>query len=115
MHALRGDAATPDDGVDAIEQLQVARLMADTDDPVPGDVRIDVDRMTVRSASVDAAFTLTPRHRRMLLEGMDVIGLSLAWQAQIDAFAAAHWARHPWLKDVPALTRRRLDGPKRPA
>ena len=97
-----------------LPQDDIDRLMADADDPASAKVCIDVDRMTVRSASVDAAFTLTPRHRRMLLEGMDVIGLSLTYQAQIDAFAAAHWARHPWLKDVPALTRRRLDGPKRP-
>ena len=97
-----------------LPQDDIDRLMADADEPVSANIRIDVDRMTVRSASVDAAFTLTPRHRRMLLEGMDVIGLSLTYQAQIDAFAAAHWARHPWLKDVPALTRRRLDDPKRP-
>ena len=90
----------PEDDIDA--------LMADADDPLAGNVSIDVDRMRVRSATVDAGFTLTPRHRRMLLEGLDVIGLSLTYRTQIDAFAASHWARHPWLKDVAALTRSRL-------
>ena len=90
----------PEDDIDA--------LMADADDPLAGNVSIDVDRMRVRSATVDAGFTLTPRHRRMLLEGLDVIGLSLTYRAQIDAFAASHRARHPWLKDVAASTRSRL-------
>jgi 3-isopropylmalate/(R)-2-methylmalate dehydratase small subunit len=88
----------------------VAALMDDADDVANGQVRLDVQALTVRSASIEAPFTLSARHRRMVLEGLDVIGLSLTYRAQIDAFATAHWARHPWLRDVSAVTAVRLRG-----
>ncbi|HEX2010197.1 MAG TPA: 3-isopropylmalate dehydratase small subunit [Roseateles sp.] len=63
---------------------------------------IDVDAKRVRGARVDAPFALSERHRRMFIEGLDVIGLSLGYRAQIEAFAAAHWVAQPWLRDVAA-------------
>ncbi|HKX40110.1 MAG TPA: 3-isopropylmalate dehydratase small subunit, partial [Burkholderiaceae bacterium] len=54
----------------------------------------------LRSRSVQAAFELMPRHRRMFLEGLDNIGLSLTQRDRIEAFARAHWAQQPWLRDV---------------
>lgn len=87
---------------------EIARLMDDADDPAGNGVRIDIDAQTLRSHSVQARFELLPRHRRMFLEGLDSIGLSLTYKAQIDAFAQDHWARQPWLKDVAAMTRQRL-------
>ncbi|WP_310462795.1 3-isopropylmalate dehydratase small subunit [Sphaerotilus sp.] len=86
----------------------IAALMRDADDVANGQVRIDVQALTVRSAGVEAPFSLSARHQRMALEGLDVIGLSLTCQAQIDAFTAAHWVRHPWLRDVAAVTAARL-------
>lgn len=91
-----------------LEPREIAALMADADDPGRNAVRIDLATMTVRSASVEARFTLSARHRRMLMEGLDVIGLTLTQQQQIEQFAQAHWARHPWIKDVAAKTRQRL-------
>lgn len=86
----------------------VARLMADADDPSCNVVAIDVAAQTLASRSVQARFDLLPRHRRMFLEGLDSIGLSLTYRERIEAFAQAHWARQPWLRDVAGLTRRRL-------
>jgi 3-isopropylmalate/(R)-2-methylmalate dehydratase small subunit len=86
---------------------EVARLMADADDPAGGEIVIDLQAQTVRSAHVLACFELSARHRRMLLEGLDVIGLTLTQRAQIQAFAQAHWARQPWVKDVAAAARQR--------
>jgi 3-isopropylmalate/(R)-2-methylmalate dehydratase small subunit len=86
----------------------IAALMADADDPARNAVRIDLETMTVRSAGVEARFTLSARHRRMLMEGLDVIGLTLTQRAVIERFAQAHWARHPWMQDVAAKTRQRL-------
>lgn len=91
-----------------LPQATVSRLMADADDPTTNQVRIDLEAMSLRSATVQAGFELMPRHRRMFLEGLDSIGLSLTFQARIDAFAQDHWARQPWLRDVAALTRSRL-------
>lgn len=48
------------------------------------------------------------RHRRMQMEGLDVIGLSLTYATQIDAFAKTHWQQNPWLRDVAATTVGRL-------
>ncbi len=87
---------------------QIARLMDDADDPAGNGVTIDIGAQTLRSRSVHASFELLPRHRRMFLEGLDSIGLSLTYQDQIAAFARRHWARSPWLKDVAAAARARL-------
>lgn len=77
-----------------------ARLMDDADDPSAALLRIDVDAQTLHSRSVCAPFELTSRQRQMVLEGQDSIGLTQARQAQIEAFAQAHWDRHPWLRGV---------------
>ena len=86
----------------------VAQVMVDADDPSGNTLEIDLSMQTLRSRSVQAKFELMPRHRRMFLEGLDSIGLSLTYQEQIAAFARAHWARQPWLRDVAAATRQRL-------
>jgi len=87
---------------------EVARLMDDADDPQGAPVSIDVSAQTLRSRQVNAHFELMPRHRRMFLEGLDSIGLSLTYQARIESFAQAHWARQPWLKDVAATAHARV-------
>jgi 3-isopropylmalate/(R)-2-methylmalate dehydratase small subunit len=92
-----------------LPENDVGRLMADVQDPFTVKVQIDIERMRVRSATVEVPFTMTERHRRMFLEGLDVIGLSLTYRAEVEAFAAAHANRYPWLKDVAASTRSRLD------
>jgi 3-isopropylmalate/(R)-2-methylmalate dehydratase small subunit len=91
-----------------LPEQQIAALMQDADDPATAGVAIDVGTMRLKSASVDAAFTLSARHRRMFLEGLDVIGLSLTYRDRIDAFAQRHWAQHAWLKDVARTARNRL-------
>lgn len=76
---------------------EIARLMDDADDPAANSVTIDIGTQTLRSRSVQASFELLPRHRRMFLEGLDSIGLSLTYQDQIAAFedvlAAIHGER----------------------
>ncbi|HEY1394563.1 3-isopropylmalate dehydratase small subunit [Roseateles sp.] len=85
----------------ALPEADVLRLMAEADH-VPGNaVTIDVESLTLRSAGgVEARFDMLPRHQRMLLEGLDAIGLSMTYREQIDAFAKAHWEAQPWVKDV---------------
>ena len=74
----------------------------------PLTMEIDVEQRQVRTAGHSAPFTISERHRRMFLDGLDVIGASLTYQDQISAFAAQHWAAQPWVKDVARLTRDRL-------
>jgi len=92
-----------------LPEAQIAALMAEAEAHAEGaQLTIDVDARRLRSASVDAAFTLSERHRRMFVEGLDVIGLSLSYRQQIDDFAARHWADQPWVKDVARMTCDRL-------
>lgn len=91
-----------------LPEADIAAMMADAARLETAEMAIDIENLRVRSASVDTGFTLSARHQRMQLEGLDVIGLSLTYAQQIQAFAARHWQAQPWLKDVVARTRARL-------
>lgn len=85
---------------------KVAMLMDDADDPVHNTMDIDIEAQTLRSRQVQARFDLMPRHRRMFLEDLDSIGLSLTYQEAINELAGEHWSRQPWLRNVAASARR---------
>lgn len=91
-----------------LSEAEVQAIMADASDPKTAHVAIDIQAMTVRSHSCLASFSMARRHRDMFMQGLDMIGASLQHQAEIDAFAAGHWAQQPWLKNVAAMTRERL-------
>ena len=74
----------------------------------PMAIEIDVEQRQVRTAGHSASFTISERHRRMFIDGLDVIGASLTYQDRITAFAQRHWAAQPWVKDVARRTRDRL-------
>ena len=92
----------------ALPEDQVAALMKAADDSAASSVRIDVGTMTVTCGDLSAPFSLSSRHRRMFLEGLDVIGLSLTYRDRIEAFSRAHWAKEPWVQDVASRTAGRL-------
>ncbi len=75
----------------------------------PLELAIDIEAMTVRSPKQTFPFTMSERHRTMFLKGIDMIGASLEYRAAIEAFAKRHWAEQPWVRDVAALTKDRLD------
>ena len=89
------DAKTLMDGVSASDQA-------------PIEVQVDLQSSTVRSAGKTWLFKISERHRRMLIEGQDMIGATLAHQAEIETFAQRHWAQQPWVKDVARRTVQRL-------
>ncbi|MCX2865494.1 3-isopropylmalate dehydratase small subunit [Paucibacter sp. PLA-PC-4] len=89
-----------------LAETEVSALMAEAE--AGQALSIDLGAMQVRGASVNADFQLSSRHRRMFVEGLDVIGLSLSYREQIEAFARSHWERQPWLQDVARRTRERL-------
>jgi len=91
-----------------LPEADIAALMADAERPETAEIAIDIENLRVRSATVDTAFTLSARHQRMQLEGLDVIGLSMTYEKEIQAFAARHWQAQPWVRDVAARTRARL-------
>lgn len=91
-----------------LSKTDAQALLADVAEPHTAEVHIDLGTMTVRSHSVHARFTLSERHRQMFLQGLDMVGATLAQQDAITAFSAAHWQRHPWLQDVAHKVRTRL-------
>ena len=70
---------------------------------------IDLATLMLSTPHRSFGFTLSERHRQMLLDGLDMIGASLLLRPEIDAFVARHWAAQPWLRDVAKLVRHRLD------
>jgi 3-isopropylmalate/(R)-2-methylmalate dehydratase small subunit len=88
---------------------QVQALMKEAGDQgAPISLDIDIESLTVRTLHHEFRFTMSARHRRMFLEGLDVIGLTLKYKAEIDAFAQEHWNKQPWVKDVARKTMDRL-------
>lgn len=64
-----------------------------------GRLRIDLNERAVVDADGHAhAFELSPRHARMLIEGVDTIDLTLASLARIEAFEARHFVQRPWVR-----------------
>ncbi|MEX3899536.1 3-isopropylmalate dehydratase small subunit [Paraburkholderia sp. BR10954] len=77
------------DSVDALTREAIA---------TPGTpISIDLERQTVRSASDEQyAYPIGARHKRMVIDGMDTVDLTLDSLAAIEAFEQRHFARHPW-------------------
>lgn len=92
-----------------VDEADVQAFMAEAAAlPGPLALSIDVQQRVVCSAGHSAPFVLSDRHQRMFLQGLDVIGASLSYADQIEAFAEKHWAAQPWVKDVALRTRARL-------
>ena len=64
----------------------------------PVRVDIDVAGQTVRwPGGADIRFALEARRQAALLQGLDEIGVTQTWQAQIDAWQARDRASRPWI------------------
>jgi 3-isopropylmalate/(R)-2-methylmalate dehydratase small subunit len=95
----------------ALQEDEVQALIDEaTSSAEPLRIEVDVRALTMKSPRLEAPFTLSERHRRMFLEGLDMVGATLADAAAIDAFAAAHWDAQPWTRDVARRTYDRLHG-----
>jgi 3-isopropylmalate/(R)-2-methylmalate dehydratase small subunit len=55
---------------------------------------VDLEAQTVNGS---VRFDVSPRNRKMLLEGLDEIGLTQALEPRIAAFQAADRVRRPWI------------------
>ncbi|WP_211473866.1 3-isopropylmalate dehydratase small subunit [Collimonas humicola] len=63
---------------------------------------IDLEQMQLSCGSLAFAFTLAERHRKMIVEGLDMVGATLQFLPQIIAFENRHEAVSPWAKVLPA-------------
>lgn len=88
---------------------QVERLMQLAEQDDAPEIVIDIKNLEVKcGALTPMRFEISKRHQEMFLKGVDVVGMSLSYLDDIHAFAKAHWEQNPWLKDVAATTRNRL-------
>ncbi|MDH4095156.1 MAG: 3-isopropylmalate dehydratase small subunit [Betaproteobacteria bacterium] len=71
---------------------EVDALMRQAEDGRP--FEIDLQRQTVNGT---LGFEIGARRKRMLLEGLDEVGLTLALEPRIAAFQAADRERRPWV------------------
>lgn len=82
---------------------QVEALMERSERANPPEIKIDVENLEVQCDDLPAMkFEISKRHQEMFLKGVDVVGMSLTYKDEIEAFAKTHWASQPWLKDVAA-------------
>jgi 3-isopropylmalate/(R)-2-methylmalate dehydratase small subunit len=86
-----------------LDEAIVTTLTALVSDPSTNRLTIDVEHQRVSTSDgTHYAFDLPPRQKRMFIEGLDMIGMTLAESDAIRAFEAKHEAAHPWMKiDLP--------------
>jgi 3-isopropylmalate/(R)-2-methylmalate dehydratase small subunit len=86
---------------------QVEALDAELESSSDKQLSIDVeDEVVVTPSGQRYQFLLPARQKQMLLEGLDMIGLTLRQEEAIDAFEVRHWAAQPWCRiDLPAQQR----------
>ncbi|WAL81934.1 3-isopropylmalate dehydratase small subunit [Pandoraea sp. XJJ-1] len=85
----------------------VRTLTERVSDPAQSALTIDVERQCVVTAGgAEFGFDLPPRQKRMFVEGLDMIGMTLRERDMIAAFEARHDADNPWMKiDLPKQQR----------
>ncbi|MDR5760599.1 3-isopropylmalate dehydratase small subunit [Caballeronia sp. LZ035] len=78
---------------------QIEDLVKEVESGSDKNLIIDIDEQVVKTPSGKSySFDLPPRQKQMLLEGLDVIGLTLREAAAIEAFEQRHWTRSPWCR-----------------
>lgn len=91
-----------------VPQANVDRLMRDVQAPATNSMSIDIETLQIRSATHTARFSMSARHRQMFLDGVDLIGASLAHADAIAGFEREHWEQQPWLQSVAGVVRARV-------
>ncbi|WP_206958156.1 3-isopropylmalate dehydratase small subunit [Trinickia acidisoli] len=83
---------------------QIEALVAEVETGIDKHLSIDVANEVVSTPTGQRyPFSLPARQKRMLMEGLDTIGMTLRDADAIDDFEARHWATQPWCRiDLPA-------------
>ena len=82
-----------------LAQDEIAMLAASLAQAELPALSIDLVAMTFTApGGLCFPFKLAPRERQMLVEGLDMIALTLRMQPQIAAFEARHMAAQPWMR-----------------
>ncbi|WP_248324069.1 MULTISPECIES: 3-isopropylmalate dehydratase small subunit [unclassified Caballeronia] len=80
-----------------LERDAIDALIREATESPGAEISIDLEAQTVTSASGERhAYPIGARHKRMVMEGMDTVDLTLDSLAAIEAFERLHSVRHPW-------------------
>jgi 3-isopropylmalate/(R)-2-methylmalate dehydratase small subunit len=80
-----------------LTHAEVDELLRDAQTDPQTRLHIDVERQAVTSGSGRVfAFPIDARHKRMVIEGIDMIALTLAALDRIESFEREHRRRNPW-------------------
>jgi 3-isopropylmalate/(R)-2-methylmalate dehydratase small subunit len=85
----------------------VDAISAEVDRADTKQLSIDVANEVVVTASGERhAFSIPPRQKRMFMDGLDMVRMTMRQSDDIDAFEKRHWAANPWARiDLPAQQR----------
>jgi 3-isopropylmalate/(R)-2-methylmalate dehydratase small subunit len=82
-----------------LEQASIDALAIDVAADPTHQLQIDLESMQIHSPAGRAfGFSMGERNRRMIVEGLDMIGMSLQHQAAIEQFEMQHFATAPWMR-----------------
>ena len=88
------------------------RLFAAISDTTPVTATVDLASQTITAGDLVVPFTVAPRHKTMLAEGLDMIDATLKDLDAIEAFRAEHEKSFPWMTGLPGRWRRERDAAK---
>ncbi len=80
-----------------LDRSLVSQLMQRAQTPATATITVDLDGCTIAAGTMQFEFSIEPRARQGLLEGLDAIGMTLSAASKIEAFGQAYWEAHPWL------------------
>ncbi|WP_300759809.1 3-isopropylmalate dehydratase small subunit [Janthinobacterium sp.] len=82
-----------------LEQAAIDALVAALAQASQPTLEIDLLTLTIRAPDGTLTpFTLAPRSRRMLVDGLDMVALTLQSLPQIEVFEQRHVAAQPWMR-----------------
>ncbi|WP_076593788.1 3-isopropylmalate dehydratase small subunit [Herminiimonas arsenitoxidans] len=84
-----------------LEQEKIAALLSDIEQGKTH-LKIDLHAMTLSSATHIFPFTLAARHKKMIIEGLDMVGATMQLLPEIEQFERRHDVAAPWAKVMPA-------------
>ena len=87
-----------------------AEIMSELSDVTPVELTVDLVTQEIRLGDKVWSFDVAPRHREMLMEGLDMTGATLRDLDEIKRFRATHEATFPWMTGLPGKAKRRLEG-----
>ena len=80
-----------------LPESQIDALFSAVANTVGYSLAVDLPAQSIAGDGLDTSFDIEPARKRLLLEGLDDIGLTMRHADAIRAFETAHRARQPWV------------------